>query len=154
MKWIPIPIPNRPTTQAAVIRRGLEEMRRFCKAIDPSVQDATFFESCGVADLITTCYGGRNRRCAERFAQAAQAGRPVGWEELEREELGGQKLQGTHTAAKLFDLLQRRGLVAAFPLFNAVYQIAFKGGHPSAIVRDLARRRGSGGGQSNEPSVQ
>ena len=129
-------------------------MRRFCKqVIDPSVQDATFFESCGVADLITTCYGGRNRRCAERFAHAVQAGRPVGWEELEREELGGQKLQGTHTAAKLFDVLQCRGLVAAFPLFNAVYQIAFNGGHPSAIVRDLARRRGSGGGQSNEPSV-
>lgn len=37
-----------------MIRRGLEEMRRFCQAIDPSVEDATFFESCGVADLITT----------------------------------------------------------------------------------------------------
>lgn len=127
-------------------------MRRLCEIIDPSVQDSTFFESCGVADLITTCYGGRNRRCGELFAQAAQAGRPVGWEALEREELGGQKLQGTHTAAKLFDVLQRRGLVGAFPLFNAVYQIAFEGEHPSAIVRDLARRRGSGSGQSNKPS--
>ena len=77
-------------------------MRRFCHAVDPSVQDATFFESCGVADLITTCYGGRNRRCAERFAQAAEAGAALEWEDLEREELGGQKLQGTPAAKEVF----------------------------------------------------
>lgn len=94
---------------------------------------------------IHNSYGGRNRRCAERFAQAAQAGAPVAWEELEREELGGQKLQGTHTAAKLFEVLQRRGLVGGFPLFNAVYQIAFRGRPPAAIVEDLARSPASNG---------
>lgn len=138
----PIPFPNPILHKAAVIRRGLEEMRRFCQALDPSVQDGTFFESCGVADLITTCYGGRNRRCAERFAQAAETGSPVGWEALEREELGGQKLQGTHTAAKLFAVLQRRGLVGAFPLFQSVYEIAFRGRKPSAMIADLGRTGG------------
>jgi hypothetical protein len=44
-------------------------MRRFSKELYPTVRDETFFESCGVADLIATCYGGRNRLVAMEFTR-------------------------------------------------------------------------------------
>jgi glycerol-3-phosphate dehydrogenase (NAD+) len=42
-----------------MIRIGLREMMTFAKKLCPTVKNETFFESCGVADLITTCIGGQ-----------------------------------------------------------------------------------------------
>jgi hypothetical protein len=116
--------------QAALIRIGLMEMIRFCKRFYRGVKDTTFLESCGVADLyesvvslvapplfllltcvwlvvcrITTCYGGRNRKCAEAFVKTGKS-----WEQLETEMLDGQKLQGTLTAKEVFEVLSRAGV--------------------------------------------
>ncbi|KAK1801028.1 hypothetical protein P4O66_022646 [Electrophorus voltai] len=111
-------------TKAAVIRLGLMEMvaftRLFCSA--HSVSPATFLESCGIADLITTCYGGRNRRVADAFARTGRS-----LEELEKEMMNGQKLQGPATAAEVHVLLEQKALLDQFPLFNAVYEICFEG---------------------------
>ncbi|XP_063076514.1 glycerol-3-phosphate dehydrogenase 1a [Engraulis encrasicolus] len=111
-------------TKAAVIRLGLMEMiaftRIFCTA--GPVSPATFLESCGVADLITTCYGGRNRKVAEAFAKTGKS-----IEELEKEMLNGQKLQGPATAAEVHQILKLKGLQDKFPLFNAVYEICYQG---------------------------
>lgn len=111
-------------TKAAVIRLGLMEMIAFAKLFSKdasTVSSATFLESCGVADLITTCYGGRNRRVAEAFAKTGKS-----IEELEKEMLNGQKLQGPATSAEVYQILKQKNLVDKFPLFTAVYQICFE----------------------------
>ncbi|XP_067832784.1 glycerol-3-phosphate dehydrogenase [NAD(+)], cytoplasmic-like isoform X1 [Heptranchias perlo] len=110
-------------TKAAVIRLGMMEMmafaRLYCKG---SVLCSTFLESCGVADVIATCYGGRNRKIAEAFTITGKS-----IEQLEKEMLNGQKLQGPQTAVEINRTLKLKNLVDKFPLFTAVYQICYEG---------------------------
>ncbi|XP_073943096.1 glycerol-3-phosphate dehydrogenase 1 isoform X3 [Choristoneura fumiferana] len=105
-------------TKAAVIRLGLMEMIKFVDVFYPGSKLSTFFESCGVADLITTCYGGRNRRVAEAFVKT---GRSI--KELEDEMLNGQKLQGPITAEEVNHMLANKNMENKFPLFTAVFRI-------------------------------
>merc|ERR1711907_181926 len=91
-------------TKAALVRIGLQEMKKFIRYFYPEVKDATFLESCGVADLITTCFGGRNRKCAEAFVRAKGA---KDWDTIEKEMLGGQKLQGTLACEEMTKIIAR-----------------------------------------------
>ncbi|XP_057683932.1 glycerol-3-phosphate dehydrogenase 1-like protein isoform X1 [Corythoichthys intestinalis] len=120
-------------TKAAVIRLGLMEMvafaRLFCKG---QVSSNTFLESCGVADLITTCYGGRNRKVAEAFVKTSKS-----IAELEAEMLNGQKLQGPQTSAEIYKILQKKEMVDKFPLFASVYQICFEGKEAKKFITCL-----------------
>ncbi|GJM91764.1 hypothetical protein PR202_ga08174 [Eleusine coracana subsp. coracana] len=118
-------------TKAAIMRIGLREMRAFSKLLFPSVRDNTFFESCGVADLITTCLGGRNRRVAEAFARN---GGKRSFDELEAEMLHGQKLQGVSTAAEVYEVLTYRGWQELFPLLSTVHEICIGQLPPTSIV--------------------
>lgn len=120
-------------TKAAVIRLGLMEMIAFAKLFCRGpVSSATFLESCGVADLITTCYGGRNRKVAEAFARTGKS-----IEQLEKEMLNGQKLQGPQTARELHSILQHKGLVEKFPLFMAVYRVCYESQPVGEFIRCL-----------------
>lgn len=137
-------------TKAAVLRVGLREMALFCRLLFDNVQESTFLESCGMADLITTCFGGRNRKCAEAFARQRLAASsaaggdddnvvvPVDcarlWEQIEQDLLHGQKLQGTLTAKEAYEVLQAHGLMDSFPLIVTIYRIAFEGQDVRSIV--------------------
>uniref|UniRef100_A0A1Y9H2M9 Glycerol-3-phosphate dehydrogenase [NAD(+)] n=1 Tax=Anopheles dirus TaxID=7168 RepID=A0A1Y9H2M9_9DIPT len=126
-------------TKAAVIRLGLMEMIKFVDVFYPGSKLSTFFESCGVADLITTCYGaffgscamssnvlilfsqhtgGRNRKVSEAFVKT---GKTI--KQLEDEMLNGQKLQGPITAEEVNFMLKSKGMEDKFPLFTAIHRI-------------------------------
>ncbi|KAF3337434.1 glycerol-3-phosphate dehydrogenase [Carex littledalei] len=119
-------------TKAAIIRIGLKEMRAFSKLLFPSVKDNTFFESCGVGDLIASCYGGRNRRVAEAFARS---GGKKSFNELEEGVLQGQKLQGVLTAQEVFEVLNDKGWEGQFPFFVTVHKICTMQLSPSSILK-------------------
>lgn len=140
--------PSGGNTKAALLRVGLQEMGLFATTFfqhaDPST---TLWESCGVADLITTCFGGRNRKCAQAFAEWQQTnGRNSSpsaqecqerWAKIERDLLNGQKLQGTLTAKEVFTTLEASGKLPMFPLMHTVYKIAFEGQPVSSIVNGI-----------------
>lgn len=119
-------------TKAVILRIGLSEMRRFAKALYPSVQDETLMESCGIADLIATCLGGRNRRVAEAFTK--EQGKRS-FTELEADLLSGQKLQGVLTSNEVQSVLVARGWLQQFPLFVAVNDIVNGRASPDVILK-------------------
>jgi glycerol-3-phosphate dehydrogenase (NAD+) len=106
--------------KAAIMRVGLLEMLDFGKKFfTKTVHTATFTEeSAGVADLITTCNGGRHVRCAKK---SVIEGKSI--QEIEARDLNGQKLQGTLTAYEVNSFLKTQGLEKEFPLLTAVYNI-------------------------------
>lgn len=81
-------------------------------------QVTTFFESCCVADLITTCYGGRNRKVSEAFVTT---GRTLN--ELEKELLDGQKLQGFKTVCEVITMLTKTDHLDSKTIYGSVIQI-------------------------------
>lgn len=96
-------------TKATIMRIGLEEIRLFTKIFFHEVNKRIYFESCGISDLIVTCFAGRNRKVAEAFVKQRKK-----IEELEEELLKGQKLQGVDTAKQVYKIVSARGLERRF----------------------------------------
>jgi len=119
-------------TKAAIIRLGLMETIHFTNKFYPGGNLATFFESCGVADLITTCYGGRNRKVSQAFITSKKS-----IAELETELLNGQKLQGPETAAEVNYMLKAKNLESEFPLFTQIHKICIGEAAPVSIIEAM-----------------
>eukprot|EP00535_Pseudo-nitzschia_heimii_P008675 CAMPEP_0197180260 /NCGR_PEP_ID=MMETSP1423-20130617/4924_1 /TAXON_ID=476441 /ORGANISM="Pseudo-nitzschia heimii, Strain UNC1101" /LENGTH=417 /DNA_ID=CAMNT_0042630305 /DNA_START=268 /DNA_END=1521 /DNA_ORIENTATION=+ len=152
-------------TKAALLRVGLREMAKFCHMFFDGVRDDTFTESCGMADLITTCYGGRNRKCAEAFARARRPQQQQSldpkdcgklWNKIEAQLLKGQKLQGTITARDAYKLISSKHVVNDFPLIKIIYEISFEGRPVESIIEGIAvapKRKASGRSQMDESAA-
>ncbi len=136
-------------TKAALMRIGFGEMRRFIASHGGKADGEAYWESCGLADLITTCYGGRNRKVAELFAKGSvffwcssclflilSARGTRKFADIEKEAMNGQMLQGPGTLQEVVLVLRARNSLAAFPLFAKLHRIVFEG-LPVEAVLDL-----------------
>lgn len=120
------------------MRLGIIEMIQFTQLLFPKTKVDTFFESCGIADVIASSLGGRNHKVSVEFVKT---GKPI--HVLEDELLKGQKLQGPPTAAEVNHMLKERNmedkycvlryvkllllvLLCRFPIFTAVHKICQK----------------------------
>jgi glycerol-3-phosphate dehydrogenase (NAD+) len=124
------------------MRIGLLEMSTFTLEFFPGSSPLTFsHHSAGMADLITTAFGGRNRKCAEAYIRSrgeyGGEGNGKSFDQLEKELLNGQKLQGVATTEEVFEFLQARGRLEGYPLFDKVYRISFEGMDPKRLFEDL-----------------
>eukprot|EP00928_Gymnodinium_smaydae_P038368 TRINITY_DN26486_c0_g1_i1.p1 TRINITY_DN26486_c0_g1~~TRINITY_DN26486_c0_g1_i1.p1 ORF type:complete len:486 (-),score=105.62 TRINITY_DN26486_c0_g1_i1:122-1579(-) len=123
--------------KAAIVRHGLSEIEAFVRHFYPSTCLRTSFESAGLADLIMTCYGGQNHKCAEEYARSYSKSRRESWTDIEKRLLNGQKLQGTLTIEQLQPILKAENLSKVMPLHMAVYGVVFQGRPPTTVFDAL-----------------
>lgn len=76
-----------------------------------------------MADLVATCFGGRNRRVAAAYMEAWLAGKQESFDDLEARLLNGQKLQGVLTSDEVQDILRLKGWEQDYPLFTTINRI-------------------------------
>lgn len=114
-------------TKSALMRLGVLEMKLFCAKFFPESTEDVYFESAGFADLVTTCFGGRNVRCASEFVKRGGPKGTVSWEDVEKDILGNQKMQGQLTCKEIYGVLNAHDLLDEFPLFKECYDVSFKG---------------------------
>ncbi|XP_052803874.1 glycerol-3-phosphate dehydrogenase [NAD(+)], cytoplasmic-like [Mya arenaria] len=119
-------------TKAAVLRLGLMEMVAFGEHFIDGCKEETFFESCGVADLVATCHGGRNRLLGETVVKSDKTIR-----QLEKEILRGQSFQGPLVAKDIFKVLSQKNMLERFPLFTAIYRICVREMDPKDFINCL-----------------
>uniref|UniRef100_A0A0K0ECC0 Glycerol-3-phosphate dehydrogenase [NAD(+)] n=1 Tax=Strongyloides stercoralis TaxID=6248 RepID=A0A0K0ECC0_STRER len=119
-------------TKAAIIRLGLMEITKFVEKFFPPSNLRTFFQSCGVADLVTTCYGGRNRKLGMAFAKSDKDIKT-----LEKEVLNGQSAQGVCTAEEVATMLKNTNSQNEFPLFMGVDKVCRREIKPEDLIEHL-----------------
>ena len=93
-------------------------MGELCKKFSPDTFSfSTILESCGIADVIATSFGGRNRKCAAEYARLRKEGiSDPSWDDIEAGILNGQKMQGLGTLDEVVQWVDAMGCQNEFPL--------------------------------------
>ena len=125
-------------TKASIMRIGINEIIQFINHFFPIENTKTeyiFMENCGIGDIITSCFGGRNRLCAEEFVKCNEEINKM--KIIEKKLLNGQKLQGPETCLKVHKILENNCIKEYFPLLVSVYDILYNSQDPSILVSRL-----------------
>ncbi|CAF0794294.1 unnamed protein product [Adineta ricciae] len=119
-------------TRAAILRLGFREMINFCRLHAKESSPDIYLESCGIADLIASALGGRNYNGAKKMAETSRS-----LEDIEREDLNGQLLQGPGTAKEVYTFLKGKNLLDQFPVFRDAYLICQGQVEPKQLLENL-----------------
>lgn len=117
-------------TMAALVTRGLAEMKRLGKAI--GAKPATFSGLAGIGDLLLTCTGNlsRNRRVGTRL------GRGETLDDILNEQI--YVAEGVRTTRSAKMLAQREGV--DMPITAEMYRVIYEREDPAAAIRRLMTR--------------
>jgi glycerol-3-phosphate dehydrogenase (NAD(P)+) len=117
-------------TKAALITRGLAEMRRLGVAM--GAEEDTFFGLSGIGDLIVTCDSrhSRNRHVGEELGRGGKIKDILGSMEMVAE--GVKSTLSVHQLAKKYRV--------DMPICNEVYKVLYEDKSPGDSVHDLMTR--------------
>jgi len=117
-------------TKAALITRGLAEIRRLGEALGANPH--TFAGLAGIGDLIVTCM---SRHSRNRFV-----GEQIGIGRSLNDILAHMKMvaEGVPTARSAYELAKRSDV--EMPIVNAVYETLFNGKDPREAIDELMAR--------------
>ncbi|TCK06409.1 NAD(P)H-dependent glycerol-3-phosphate dehydrogenase [Phorcysia thermohydrogeniphila] len=112
--------------RAALITRGLHEIRRLGKAM--GAKEETFYGLSGVGDLVLTCTGNLSRN--------RQFGLSIGRGEGKVDEK--YVVEGVYTVKAVHQL--SRKLKVEMPISEAVYKVIYEGRKPVEVMEELLSR--------------
>ena len=116
--------------RAALITRGLAEIRRL--GLTLGGQPETFTGLAGLGDLALTCTDDQSRN--RRMGLALARGLSID----EAKAHIRQEVEGVNTAREVREMAQRLGV--DMPITDAVYKVLFEGQPPGEAVRELLQR--------------
>jgi len=118
-------------TKAAIVSRGLAEMRRFGKAL--GARSDTFSGIAGLGDLVTTCFSGlsRNHNVGEAIGKGRRLASITGSMRMVAE--------GVPTTRSVRRLSRRLGI--EMPITDQIYQVLFRDKSPRRAVEQLMTRK-------------